>query len=156
MKNEESSPSTVLFLCTGNYYRSRFAEILFNTLAEESGLSWRAFSRGLATERGVHNVGPLSPNAVLGLVMRHIPLEESPRYPLQLLEADLQQADLVIALKEDEHRPLVEERFPRWANKVSYWHVDDVGEAPVVESLAEIERQVRSLIDRLSKNDRRV
>jgi protein-tyrosine phosphatase len=121
-------------------------------LAADQGLGWTAFSRGLATERGIHNVGPISPNTVRGLAARNIPLEESPRYPLQLSETDLQQADVVIALKEEEHRPLVEERFPRWADKVVYWRVEDVGQAPVVESLAEIERQVRRLIDCLSTN----
>jgi hypothetical protein len=29
---------TVLFLCMGNYYRSRFAEILFNSVAVKMGL----------------------------------------------------------------------------------------------------------------------
>ena len=29
---------TILFLCTGNYYRSRFAEILFNSVAGRMGL----------------------------------------------------------------------------------------------------------------------
>ena len=42
----------VLFLCTGNYYRSRFAEAVFNSVAARMGLSWRASSRGLALERG--------------------------------------------------------------------------------------------------------
>ena len=37
---------TVLFLCTGNYYRSRFAEVLFNSLAGKMGLPWKASSRG--------------------------------------------------------------------------------------------------------------
>lgn len=36
---------TVLFLCTGNYYRSRFAEIYFNALAAQRGSPWRADSR---------------------------------------------------------------------------------------------------------------
>jgi hypothetical protein len=42
---------TVLFLCTGNYYRSRFAEALFNSVAGKMGLPWRASSRGLAPSR---------------------------------------------------------------------------------------------------------
>jgi len=57
----------VLFLCTGNYYRSRFAEVLFNALAREHGLPWRAESRGLALERGVNNVGPMAASAVKAL-----------------------------------------------------------------------------------------
>ncbi|MEO1655694.1 MAG: hypothetical protein AAFU64_19280 [Bacteroidota bacterium] len=30
----------VLFVCTGNYYRSRFAEIYFNLKVKEMGLNW--------------------------------------------------------------------------------------------------------------------
>jgi len=30
--------NTVLFLCTGNYYRSRFAEVFFNAVATKEGL----------------------------------------------------------------------------------------------------------------------
>ena len=41
----------VLFLCTGNYYRSRFAEELFNHLAIQRGLAWRADSAGLEVEK---------------------------------------------------------------------------------------------------------
>ncbi len=51
----------ILFLCTGNYYRSRFAEKLFNNLATQKNLDWEADSRGLAIERGVNNVGAMSP-----------------------------------------------------------------------------------------------
>ena len=45
-------------MCSGNYYRSRFAEIYFNWHAEHRGLPWRAESRGLALND--HNSGPLS------------------------------------------------------------------------------------------------
>ena len=61
------SEKTVLFLCTGNYYRSRLAEVLFNSVAGRMGLPWRASSRGLALERGVHNVGPMAASAVKAL-----------------------------------------------------------------------------------------
>src|SRR6516164_10580364 len=57
---KQRQENTVLFLCTGNYYRSRFAEVLFNSVAGKMGLPWRASSRGFALERGVNNVGPRS------------------------------------------------------------------------------------------------
>jgi protein-tyrosine phosphatase len=56
----QARENTVLFLCTGNYYRSRFAEHFFNALATREALSWQADSRGLALERGVGNLGPVS------------------------------------------------------------------------------------------------
>lgn len=57
----------ILFLCTGNYYRSRFAEHFFNDLARQQQLKWFADSRGLAIERGIHNVGPISSHTIKGL-----------------------------------------------------------------------------------------
>ncbi|HVS36227.1 MAG TPA: hypothetical protein VMS17_11650 [Gemmataceae bacterium] len=33
----QRSHQAILFLCTGNYYRSRFAEILFSALAGKKG-----------------------------------------------------------------------------------------------------------------------
>jgi protein-tyrosine phosphatase len=61
---KQRQAKTVLFLCTGNYYRSRFAEILFNAVADKMGLPWQASSRGLALERGVNNVGPMASTAI--------------------------------------------------------------------------------------------
>ena len=53
--------NAVLFLCTGNYYRSRFCEEYFNHLAQGHSLPWRADSRGLAPDITVfRNPGPLS------------------------------------------------------------------------------------------------
>lgn len=60
----------VLFLCMGNYYRSRFAEEIFNDLAERGGLPWKAQSRGLAIERGRDNVGATSKFALSALQER--------------------------------------------------------------------------------------
>jgi protein-tyrosine phosphatase len=137
---------TVLFLCTGNYYRSRFAEILFNSVAARRGLLWRATSRGLALERGVNNVGPMEVSAVKALEALSIRApEETTRFPLQAIVDDLERADWVIALQETEHRPLLHERFPGWAEKVEYWDVNDGPEA-----LALIERAVADLTARLA------
>jgi protein-tyrosine phosphatase len=136
---------TVLFLCTGNYYRSRFAETLFNSVAGKMGLPWRASSRGLALERGVNNVGPMEASAVKALeAMGVCAGEECGRFPAQVTADDLDRADRVVALKRDEHLPLLQERFPAWAEKVEFWQVDDAPEA-----LALIEREVMGLVARL-------
>ena len=136
---------TVLFLCTGNYYRSRFAEALFNSVAGRMGLPWRAFSRGLALERGVHNVGPMAAPAVQALEALGVRAGDAlTRMPAQVTTDELEGAALVVALKHAEHLPLLQERFPAWAEKVEFWHVDD---APDVLDL--VEQEVMGLVARI-------
>jgi protein-tyrosine phosphatase len=101
----------VLFLCTGNYYRSRFAEELFNHEAERAGLDWIAKSRGLALERGANNVGPIAPVVLHALKELTISARGTDRFPQQCTVDDLAGADFVVAVKETEHRPLMRERF---------------------------------------------
>ena len=145
---------TVLFLCTGNYYRSRFAEILFNALADESGLDWRAESRGLAIELGTRNVGPISPHALRGLAEREIPFNPDGRTPLQAEERDLEAASVIVAMKEAEHRRFMLERFPAWADRVDYWHVDDVEDGNPGQALAAIECGVRAMVADFGRSPR--
>lgn len=148
-----SSLCRVLFLCTGNYYRSRFAEVLFNTFAREQGLHWEASSRGLAIELGIHNVGPISAHAVQRLESIGIVIDTDIRFPLQVSEADLAQSDLIVALNESEHRPLLAKRYPFWLDRTEYWHIDDLDAALPEDALARIEREVKSLLEHLSHND---
>ncbi len=135
----------VLFLCTGNYYRSQFAEVLFNSVAARRGLPWRASSRGLALERGLRNVGPMAASAIRALeAMGVCAGDDCARFPAQVTADELEKADRIVALKRDEHLPLLQERFPAWAEKVEFWHVDDAPEA-----LALIEREVMGLVTQL-------
>src|SRR4029077_5959054 len=109
------SKKTVLFLCTGNYYRSRFAEVLFNSVAGRMGLPWQASSRGLALERGVNNVGPMAEAAVKALERRGLgAVAAFACDPIQVTADDLERADWIVALKLAEHLPLLQERFPAW------------------------------------------
>jgi protein-tyrosine phosphatase len=139
----------VLFLCTGNYYRSRFAEELFNHRAPLLGVSWNATSRALAIERGINNVGPLSVHTRKALEERSIPARGADRMPAPCSLSDLEAAKLVVALKEAEHRPLLTGRFCGWEDRVTYWHVDDVDFALPEAALSEIDRHVEDLIQRL-------
>lgn len=141
---------TVLFLCTGNYYRSRHAEAVFNHLAAGADLPWRATSRGLALELGVNNVGPMARATVARLSALAIPHEPYLRMPARVTAEDLAAAHMVVALKEAEHRPLMQERHPEWVVRVEYWAVHDIDFAPPDTALPEIEERVRELIARLA------
>jgi len=117
---------TILFLCTGNYYRSRFAEVVFNSVADKLGLPWQASSRGLALERSVNNVGPMAVEAITALETLGVRAADvMTRFPAQVTSDDLERAALIVALKHAEHLLLLQERFPAWAEKVEFWHVDD-------------------------------
>ncbi|MFO0881203.1 MAG: hypothetical protein U0840_28090 [Gemmataceae bacterium] len=140
----------VLFLCTGNYYRSRFAEILFNSVATKLGLAWRATSAALALERGVNNVGPMAVSAVQALQALGVRSpQECSRMPRALTEPLLTESRWIVALSDLEHRPLVIERFPAHLDRVEFWEVAD---APGVLPL--IEREVMDLVARLMRGGR--
>jgi protein-tyrosine phosphatase len=140
--------SRVLFICMGNYYRSRFAEAVFNHHSEALGLPWRAFSRGLA----IHLVPPqfvLSPHTHQHLAARKMDVRHTAPERKQLGEEDLEEAQVIIALKDEEHRPMMRTMFPEWEERVVFWDVGDQPEVTPNDGLAAIEKQVVELIDGL-------
>jgi protein-tyrosine phosphatase len=144
----QSVAKTVLFICTGNFYRSRFAEAVFNYHASEQGLPWKAFSRGLAIHWAT---GALSPLTAGALAVRQIPLHHTGRNRMQLTEKDLQAADLRILMDRTEHFAMMVEQFPRWTHLVEYWEVPDLPITQPEVALPTIEGKVLELLDRLSK-----
>lgn len=145
----------ILFLCSGNFYRSRFAELLFNHLAAESGLALHADSAGLWPNCWIHNTGPISAHSVAALQRLGVVLPGVHRPPRDVLDAEIRPAWLTIAMKEAEHRPIVAARFPSLLDRVEYWHVHDLEDAPPDEALPLIEANVRELVTRL-ENVRRI
>jgi protein-tyrosine phosphatase len=140
----------LLFLCTANYYRSRFAEMLFNHLAVERQLNWRADSRGIATILGADNTDSISEHTVNGLRTRGVGIGDNHRAPIQVQIQDFEKADWVIALDEEEHRPYMQRWFPDWTDRIEYWQVGDLHVTAADEALQMAEAQVRALIQRLS------
>lgn len=137
----------ILFLCSGNYYRSRFSEAFFNWHAGKRGLRARAFSRGLATHLVADFPDLLSPHTVTRLAQLRIPEEFTSPRPVQCSNEDLATASVIVALKEAEHRPMLEELHPGWEDRVRYWHVHDVDFSAPTQALPEIETLVGSLLD---------
>ena len=140
---------TILFLCTVNYYRSRYAEELFNHLARRDGLDWTATSRALALERGKDNVGPMARSTFNALTADGIVPAGAQRFPAACTAAALETSDRVVAVKEAEHRALLAERFPGWEDRVTYWHVHDVDAAHPDVALAELKAHVEALVQSL-------
>ena len=140
---------TILFICTGNYYRSRFAEALFNHHAELRGLSWRAISRGLAIER-VFEINKLSRFTFAAMLERGIKRRHTSVDLTALTALDLIDADLAIAMCDAEHRPMMIEKYPLWVDHVMYWQVRDLPDCQPCEAIPEIERQVSFLLDSIS------
>jgi protein-tyrosine phosphatase len=144
---------TVLFLCTGNYFRSRFAEELFNHRAAYARIAWQAQSRALAIERLVGVSDRMSRFAVSGLKERGFIARAAERLPQQCMHADFETADHIVAVNEPEHRPLMLERFPLWAEQIEYWKVSDADIQPWSVALAAIDKQIETLLGRLSSDD---
>jgi len=144
----ESKTRRLLFICTGNYYRSRFAEGMFNHLAEGRELGWRAYSRGLNIHWIIDNTH-LSPHTEAAFTERGIDRRHTGTRRMPLSRQDLAGADQVIALKRLEHYPMMEHQFPGWQDRIQYWAVHDVDLATPEKALGEIDTLVSKLVDSL-------
>jgi protein-tyrosine phosphatase len=146
-------PFRVLFLCTGNYYRSRFAELLFNHLAAARSLNIRAVSRGLKIDRTGMNQGDVSPHTLAAIRRIGIDPAAASRSPADLTYGDLSSANWIIAMKEAEHRPMLDASFPGWSERTIYWNVHDLDAATPEQTLGEIETKVRDLLAGVARLD---
>jgi protein-tyrosine phosphatase len=140
--------SHVLFVCTGNFYRSRFAEAIFK--ARTTGSTLTASSRGLDTSKP-RDTG-LSPLVVAELKRLNISADLVAGYPRQLKREDLGAADVVVLLDGREHAPMLHKQFPQVdMAKVRQWSVQDVPAMAASDAFAEITRQVELLIAELAE-----
>ncbi len=144
------SPPCVLFLCTANYFRSRFAHLYFNFLAHgDAGL--HAESRGLMTH--LHGLSGISRYALEGLQARNVPIARaSRRNPVQVTAQDVAHAGCVIAMYRREHEPMVCRLFPTLAYRVEYWDIQDIDETTPEHTLARCQKQVELLLADLRQN----
>jgi protein-tyrosine-phosphatase len=93
-----------LFICAGNTGRSYMAEVLANKM-----LYHDSFSRGL----DVHSTTP-EENATIALFQWNL---EQTHVPQQLQNQDIQNAELVLTMTEQQKKTLIS-RFPVYTNKI--------------------------------------
>ena len=138
----------VLFICTGNFYRSRFAEAIFNYHAEQREIPWTALSRGLAVHLAQGDISPLTAEA---LAVRQIGQRHTGPTRKQLSETDLSSATHSIALYWSEHFPMMTTQFPRWAERIDYGEIPDVPFRSPNDALRESEHTVIRVLERVSR-----
>ena len=97
----------LIFVCTGNFYRSRLAELLFNHHAALLGLQWKAESRGLMVTGRLRG---LAAEARAYAELQGLP-DAPGRNPLPLLVDELAAAGLVVLMNRTEHETFMEREF---------------------------------------------
>ena len=137
---------TLIFVCTGNYYRSRFAEAWFNFQKGPELENWKASSRGLFIDCAPTSISPHTKEMIDHY---EIPKDCYQPIPVSLRLDDLKNADLVIAMLESEHKPMVQQKFPAWTHEIRYWDVHDLDVWVPEQTLPAIQIQVGLLINEL-------
>ena len=143
---------SILFLCTGNYYRSRFAEELFNHLTKQGGLDWSADSAGLEVEKWrSYNPGTMSVHTVELLESKGIEIVGRYRDERQFDPAEIDTVTRCIALSESEHRPMVQAMHPELVDRIEFWTVEDLHLVGPETALPAIIQQVEALVAELKE-----
>ena len=140
MKNnhEEIKAKQILFVCTGNLYRSKYAEACFNYLCMQNNVkNIRAFSRGLMvkdTKEYDHGKFTfplrLSKYAYEKMENRGIPIFLIGATNQGIDEYDCESASKIILMNRKEHLPIMEKKFPNYLDKVVCMGVGDVNYLP--------------------------
>lgn len=119
----------ILFVCTANIHRSRFAEEVFNHLAIQDNNEYRAFSAGL-------RVGDFSYREIYYPALEH--LESFNIKPIRPKESSMHIDDVIledyykiICMDKNEHKPMVDANPKLSKYKFEYWEIVDI---PKVES----------------------
>ncbi|MCE2593232.1 low molecular weight phosphatase family protein [Motilimonas cestriensis] len=145
----------VLFLCTGNYYRSRMAEEYFNHLCQEANLDYHADSRGISQSlEGNGNVGNIAHEVVEILKAIAVTCHSQNRKPISVSPQDFVEYDHIIALDRTEHLPMLNENFAAFADRVHYLNVGDVHVEPVYVAVVKLVKQIDSLFHNLNAGDK--
>ena len=122
----------ILFVCTGNYYRSRFAEEYFRHLTKIFKLNIQTSSAGFEIELAdgaadrFGEIFPLTKFKLksLGIYKEH-PIMETCKPRVKITEKHFEDNDIIVILDRDEHQKYLDKYSVNY-NKLLFWNVKDV------------------------------
>jgi protein-tyrosine phosphatase len=92
----------------------------------------------------------MSPLAVEQLRKRGVRPVNHLRLALPVNGFDFETSELVVAMHETEHRPLLESRWSSYSKAVRYWHVPDIDARAPRYALSLAEGQVEALLAQIA------
>jgi len=132
----------ILFVCTGNSYRSPVAEALLKKVRGNLEVE----------SAGTQPAGMIAPNA-RKFLERESALEKLKRTPEGLDQKNLEEYDLIVAMKQN-HKNEILRRYPQMGDRIEVWNVDDPIYLPHgsdEDVFEEIKRKVIELAESVSK-----
>jgi len=128
----------ILFVCTGNSYRSPVAEALLKKVRGDLEVE----------SAGTQPAGMIAPNAKKFLE-RENALEKLKRTPEGMDQKNLEDYDLIVAMKQN-HKNEILTRYPQMEDRIEVWNIDDPIYLPYgsdKEVFEEIKRKVIELAE---------
>jgi protein-tyrosine-phosphatase len=132
----------ILFVCTGNSYRSPIAEALLKKVREDLEVE----------SAGTQPAGMIAPNAKKFLE-RENALEKLKRTPEGIDQKNLEEYDLIVAMKQN-HKNEILRRYLQMEDRIEVWNIDDPIYLPHgsdEEIFEEIKRKVIERAESISK-----
>lgn len=128
----------ILFVCTGNSYRSPVAEALLKKVRGDLEVE----------SAGTQPAGMIAPNAKKFLE-RENALEKLKRTPEGIDQKNLEEYDLIVAMKQN-HKNEILRQHPQMEDRIEVWNIDDPIYLPYgfdEEVFEEIKRKVIELAE---------
>ena len=141
----------VLFVCTWNIYRSRFAEEVFNFFAKKSNSKHQAFSAGFRV--GNYNFRTIYYPALDNLKKLNIVPLRPNDFSKHIDDVDLYEYDKIICMDEGEHKPMVLGNPSLQKDLFQYWDIIDQPKVKSEISLPKCYQKVKNLLSDFEFSD---
>ena len=140
----------ILFICTGNYYRSKFAEIYFNHLqSQKESQSYKSFSRGIRIDlkNNLGNISKYASDYLKKLSVNTVSCLPSK----QICKRDLESATIIIGIDKEEHENYLITKYPQYEAKYTFWDISDLYLKTSCVELPRLKQKIEELESELLK-----